>query len=66
MEKTMDKPSVYKTLPAVFAVGEEYQILVPVKAPCLMWVQVGDKCYYDAKQGIMCSDTTMHRMHVPM
>ena len=55
-----------KTKPAVFAVGETYQIMVPVKEACLMWVQVGGQCYYDEWQGILRSDTAVHRMILPM
>ncbi len=58
--------SILKTTPAVFAVGEAYQIMVPVSSPCLMWVRVGDECYYDDSNGILRSDVTTHRMTVPM
>ena len=52
--------------PAVFAVGENYQILVPVSASSLMWVRVGDQCFYDDNNGVLRSETDMHRMTVPM
>ncbi len=51
--------------PAVFAVGNEYQIMVPVKYRSLMWVEVGDKCYYDDSNGILRSLDKIHRMSVP-
>lgn len=54
-----------KTHPAVFAVEDEYQIMVCVKAPCLMWVRVGDEIYYDESNGILRSNVTTHRMRVP-
>ena len=54
-----------KTHPAVFAVEDEYQIMVCVKAPCLMWVQVGDEMFFDESNGILRSNVTTHRMHVP-
>lgn len=54
-----------KTHPAVFAVGDEYQIMVCVKASCLMWVQVGDEKFYDDSNGILRSNVTTHRMRVP-
>lgn len=57
---------ICKTKPAVFAVGETYQIMVPVKEPCLMWVKVGEREYYDEWQGILRSETAVHRMVVPM
>lgn len=52
--------------PAVFAVEREYQILTLVNAPCLFWVQVGERCFYDEQNGVMRSDTEIHRVHVPM
>ena len=55
-----------KTAPAVFAVGEEYQIMVPVEKESLFWVRVGDKTYYDAANGIMNSLSEIHRVTVPM
>lgn len=55
-----------RTTPAVFAVKKEYQIMVPVEKPSLMWVQVGDRKFYDAANGIMRSDVEVHRISVPM
>ncbi|MBE6763642.1 MAG: metallophosphoesterase [Ruminococcaceae bacterium] len=52
--------------PAVFAVEETYQIIALVKAPCLFWVQVGDGVYGDQQNGVMRSDTEVHRVTVPM
>lgn len=55
-----------KTCPAVFAVKDYYQIMVPVKSDLLFWVTVGDKCYHDHSNGIIRSATRMHRVNVPM
>lgn len=51
--------------PAVFAVGDEYQIMVPVARRSLMWVTVNGKNYYDDSNGIICSREKIHRMCVP-
>ena len=59
-------PSVFKTVPAVCAVGREYQILVPTAAPVLLWVRVGENTYYDDSNGILRSETDLHRVRVPM
>lgn len=40
--------------------------MVPVAAPCLMWVQVGEEAYYDDSNGILRSAESTHRMIVPM
>ena len=55
-----------KTAPAVFAVADTYQILVPLTAPALVWVRVGDAEYYDESNGIMRSLSELHRVTVPM
>lgn len=52
--------------PAVFAVKQEYHIMMYVSEPSLMWVQVGDKKYYDEANGILRSNTQVHRAIVPM
>jgi len=55
-----------KTAPAVFAVDNTYQILVPVEVESLFWVRVGEKCYYDESNGILRSLSELHRATVPM
>lgn len=52
--------------PAVFAVKSKYQIMLYVTEPSLMWVRVGDKKYYDEANGILRSNTQVHRVIVPM
>lgn len=56
----------FKTAPAVFAVGNEYQIMVPVKISTVMWVKVGNEEYHDDSNGILRSSVSIHRMSVPM
>ncbi len=55
-----------KTAPAVFAVGNTYQILVCTEKPVLFSVEVGGHTYYDASNGIMRSLSDLHRVIVPM
>ena len=55
-----------RTAPAVFAVGDNYQILIPVKRACLVWVKVGDATYYDAACGVVNSLSRIHRIRIPM
>lgn len=55
-----------KTSPAVFAVGNTYQIMVEVQIESLMSVKIGDKTYYDASNGIMNSISPLHHVTVPM
>lgn len=56
---------VLKTSPAVFAVGENYQITALVNCETVMWVKVGDKCFYDESNGILRSTKGIHKMLVP-
>ncbi|MBE6689333.1 MAG: hypothetical protein E7588_08705 [Ruminococcaceae bacterium] len=58
--------SVMKTCPAVFAVNDSYQIMVPVNCETLMWVKVGEETFYDHSNGIIRSAVTTHRISVPM
>lgn len=51
--------------PAVFAVADAYQILVPVASPSLMWAVVGGRCYYDHANGVLRSKCKVHHMTVP-
>lgn len=55
-----------KTTPAVFAVNNDYKIMVMTKSDLVFWVQVGDKTYYDHSNGILRSSTRIHSVTVPM
>ena len=57
---------IFATWPTVCAVGDEYQIMVPVLKETLMWVEAGGRMYYDDANGILRSATSVHRMTVPM
>lgn len=58
--------STIKFAPAVFAVENSYKIFIPVNEPCVMWVRVGDECYYDDANGVHRSSVIMHKVTVPM
>jgi len=57
---------MWKIAPAVFAVGREYRIMLPTERECIMKVEVGDKVYYDAANGMMRSRSLVHGVTVPM
>ncbi len=57
--------TVFKTAPAVFAVEDTYQIMIPVTCETLMWVKVGEQCFFDHANGTLRSATSVHRMTVP-
>ena len=59
-------PEYMLTYPTVFAVGDYYEIIVPFTAEIIMWVTVGDSTYYDDANGILRSNTEIHRVKVPM
>ncbi|MDO4458803.1 MAG: metallophosphoesterase [Clostridia bacterium] len=52
--------------PSVIAVEDEYQIIVPVKERMLFWVEIGGKRICDHANGILRSETMVHRVNVPM
>ena len=58
--------NVLKTTPIVYAIGNDYQIFVPVNVPTVMWVNVNGENYYDDSNGVLRSDVTVHKMTVPM
>ena len=60
------KACALMTDPAVFAVGNQYQIIVETSSPSLFSVKVGNQTYDDAANGIMRSMCGMHRVAVPM
>lgn len=58
-------PDWMETWPSVYAVGREYQICLPVRQECTMWVRVGEKDYCDHSNGILRSGKFLHIVHVP-
>ena len=57
---------MWKVTPTVFAVGREYQIMIPVECECIMKVEIGGRVYCDAVNGIMRSRCLVHKVTVPM
>ena len=56
----------FKSPPAVYAVGREYQIAVVTHGETVMWVRVGGRCFYDESNGILRSGKPLHIISVPM
>lgn len=54
------------TNPCVFAAGDTYQIFVPVKKESVMWIKIGNKCYYDESNGVLRSLSRVHKITVPI
>jgi len=59
-------PYEFKTAPAVFAVNNDYKIMVMTRCELTFWVSVGDEAFYDHTNGIMRSLTDIHSVSVPM
>ncbi|MBQ8431539.1 MAG: metallophosphoesterase [Clostridia bacterium] len=53
-------------LPAVYAVGESYQIVMPFAVEAIVKVAVGDRVFYDDTCGVLRSSDRIHRVEVPM
>ena len=60
-----NKPKEFRFLPAVFAVENTYQIMIPVRKETLLWVEVDGESYFDHSNGVLRSDTKIHRVSVP-
>ena len=56
----------FKSHPAVYAVGKEYQVAVVTNRETLMWVRVGDREFYDESNGILRSARPLHFVSVPV
>ncbi len=56
----------FLTHPSVFAVCDEYQILVPTKCETTMWIDIKGECFFDHANGVLRSDTPIHKISVPM
>lgn len=52
--------------PCVFAVGRDYQIAFNTLEFGIAWVEVGGKSYRDSQNGLMRSETLIHKVTVPM
>ncbi len=52
--------------PCVFAVGHDYQIAFNTTEFGIAWVEVAGKQYRDSKNGLMRSETLIHKVTVPM
>ncbi len=59
-------PEYMLALPTVFAIGDKYNIFIPFSGEVLVSVRVGDKTYYDDCNGILRSNTNMHKVELPM
>lgn len=58
-------PAIFFCHPAVYAVGKNYVITVPVNAMCYMWATVGGKKYYDSSNGKLRRNRLVHKIKVP-
>lgn len=58
--------NVFLYAPAVFAVGNTYQIMAISEEELLYFVEVNGKRYYDHSNGVIRSKTRVHRATVPM
>ena len=59
-------PEYMLVAPTVYAIGDKYNIFVPFSDEVIMWVKVGEHTYYDHCNGILRSNTNMHKVELPM
>ena len=63
--KIVGTEDVLRFPPAVFAVEDEYQIMV-IASDTLVRIRVGDQFYSDHVNGVRPSRKTVHRFRIPM
>ena len=56
---------IFSSTPVVYAVGDEYQIFVIPADKTVMWCRIGNKEYYDDSNGVLRSETMLHKITVP-
>ena len=59
-------PQIMSYFPGVYAVGDEYQIIMPFSAEAIVKVEVGAQVFYDDMCGILRSSDLIHRVQIPM
>ncbi len=59
-------PDYMLAFPTVYAAGNSYHIFVPFSGEVIMWVKVGEHTYYDDCNGMLRSNTNMHKVELPM
>ncbi|MBQ3083886.1 MAG: metallophosphoesterase [Clostridia bacterium] len=59
------RPEIFTFDPTVYVFDRDYHIMIPMEAPALVWVRVGDRKFYDHFAGVLRSDTKVHRVIVP-
>lgn len=57
--------SIIKNKPAIFAVGNAYSIFVQVTDDSVMWIRIGEECFYDHSNGVLRSASHIHKITVP-
>lgn len=58
-------PDLFASYPIVYAVGNEYQIMVSTAGESVFWCKVGDKTYYDHSNGVLRSKVFTHKVTIP-
>ena len=56
---------IFASTPIVYAVGDTYQIFVIPSSRNVMWCRIGDNEYYDESNGVLRSETMIHKITVP-
>lgn len=61
----MKLPEIYAAYPAVFCIGHDYRVMLPVNENCLMWVEVGGERFCDHTNGVLRSSCAVHSVSIP-
>jgi len=58
--------SFLSCIPSVFVIGNRYEILINTKENGLCAIEIGGKIYHDHRAGVIVSESTLHKIAVPM
>ena len=56
---------IFASSPVVYAAGDEYQIFIIPASRTVMWCRIGQNEYYDDSNGVLRSETMLHKISVP-
>ena len=63
---SVDLPGeIFASAPVVYAAGDEYQIFIIPASRTVMWCRIGANEYYDDSNGVLRSETMLHKISVP-
>ena len=66
MKNNINLPEEMLAFPSVFAMKDTYQVFIPFSCEVIVTIRVNGIDYYDDSNGIMRSNTNIHKVELPM